>query len=188
MAVRDTARRKLTYEDYARIPDDGRRHEIIDGVHHVSPSPTRTHQAILANLVARLVIFAREHRLGEIYPAPFDVLLSSHDIVQPDILFVSTARLGIITEANIQGAPDLAIEILSDSTRRRDETLKRDRYEQLGVQEYWILDGNRKTVRIFRRTQGSAFGAATELTAASGRALTTPLLPGLEIPLREIFP
>jgi Uma2 family endonuclease len=187
MAVRDTARRKLTYEDYAQIPDDGRRHEIIDGLHYVSPSPTRTHQVTLLKLALRLAPFAQEHQLGEIYPAPFDVLLSPHDIVQPDLQFVSTARLGIVTEANVKGAPDLAIEILSDSTRRRDENLKRDRYEQLGVQEYWLLDGSRKTVRIFRRMQGSGFDTATELTAAAGQVLTTPLLPGLELPLREIF-
>jgi Uma2 family endonuclease len=187
MAVRDTAQHKLTYEDYIQIPDDGRRHEIIDGVHYLSPSPTRAHQATLINLAARLLFFAKEHQLGEIYPAPFDVLLSPNDVVQPDILFVSTARLGIITDANVQGAPDLAIEILSDSTRRRDETLKHDRYEQLGVQEYWILDCRRKTVRIFRRAQGSGFCAATELTATSGQVLTTPLLPGLGVPLREIF-
>jgi len=187
MAVQGTARRKLTYEDYAQIPDDGRRHEIIDGVHYVSPSPTRTHQVLVRRLIVKLTLFAEEHQLGEIFPAPFDVLLSSHDIVQPDILFVSTARLAIVTEANVKGAPDLAVEILSDSTRRRDENLKRDRYEQLEVQEYWILDGSRKTVCILRRTQGSGFGTATELTAASGQVLTTPLLPGLELPLREIF-
>jgi Uma2 family endonuclease len=190
MAVRDTARRKLTYEDYAQIPDDGKRHEIIDGVHYVSPSPNRTHQGLLGNLHFKLMSFINEHReyrLGEVYLAPFDVVLSPHDVVQPDLLFVSTARLGIITEANVQGAPDLAIEILSDSTRRRDETLKRDRYEQHGVQEYWIFDGSRKSIRIFRRAQGSGFGAATELAAASGQVLTTPLLPGLELPLREIF-
>jgi len=187
MAVRDTAHRKLTYEDYARIPDDGQRHEIIDGVQYVSPSPTRTHQVLVRKLVVKLTLFTEAHRLGEIFPAPFDVLLSSHDIVQPDVLFVSAARLGIVTEAHVKGAPDLAIEILSDSTRRRDETLKRDRYEQLGVQEYWILDGSRKSVRIFRRTQGSGFGAATELTAAAGQVVTTPLLPGLELPLRDIF-
>jgi Uma2 family endonuclease len=187
MAVRDTARRKLTYEDYAQIPDDGRRHEIIDGVHYVSPAPSLDHQGLAGDLHLVLGNFVREHKLGRVYFAPADVLLSPHDVLQPDLFFISTARLSIITKPNVKGAPDLVIEILSDSTRRRDENLKRDRYEQLGVKEYLIFDGSRKTVHIFRRTQGSGFGAASELTAASGQVLTTPLLPGLELQLREIF-
>jgi Uma2 family endonuclease len=187
MAVRDTVRRKLTYEDYAQILDDGRRHEIIDGVHYVSPAPSMGHQGLAGDLYLFLGNFVREHKLGRVYFAPADVLLSPHDILQPDLFFISTARLSIITKPNVKGAPDLVIEILSDSTRRRDENLKRDRYDQLGVREYWILDGSRKTVRTFRRAQDSGFGAETELTAASDQVLTTPLLPGLEIPLREIF-
>jgi Uma2 family endonuclease len=111
----------------------------------------------------------------------------SADIVQPDLFFMSTARLGIITKANVQGAPDLAVEILSGSTYRRDEILKRQRYEQLGVLEYWTLDGRRQAVWILRRTQGSDFDAPTELTAAAGQVLTAPLLPGLEIALRDLF-
>jgi Uma2 family endonuclease len=187
MAIQDTGRRKLTYEDYARIPDDGRRHEIIDGVHHASPSPSADHQDLSGNLLLVLAPFVRKHQLGRLYVALFDVVLSPHDIVQPDLLFISKARLAILTEANVQGAPDLVIEILSASTRRLDETLKRDRYDQLGVQEYWIFDPKGQSVRVFRRGQDAGFGAPSELTAAAGQVLTTPLLPGLEIVLREIF-
>jgi Uma2 family endonuclease len=121
------------------------------------------------------------------YLAPFDDVLSPHDIVQPDILFIVAARLAILTEANAQGAPDLVIEILSPSTRRLDETLKRKRYDQLGVQEYWLFDPKRQSVQIFRRSQGAGFGAPSELTAVAGQILTTPLLPGLEIALSKIF-
>ncbi len=187
MAVRDTARRKLTYEDYCQIPDDGQRHEIIEGEHHVSPAPHLDHQALSGNLVEVLRPFVRRHQLGRLYYAPVDVVLSSNDIVQPDILFISAARLAILTKANVQGAPDLVIEILSPSTRHLDETLKRKRYHQLGVHEYWIFDPRRKSVRIFRRGQGAGFGAPLELTAAAGQILTTPLLPGLEIALHEMF-
>ncbi len=187
MAVRDPARRKFTYEDYAQIPDDGRRHEVIEGEHHVSPAPNLDHQDLSRNLVDVLSPFVRKHQLGRLYYAPVDVVLSSNDIVQPDILFISAARLDILTEANVQGAPDLVIEILSPSTRHLDETLKRTRYEQLGVQEYWLFDLRRKSVRIFRRGQGAGFGGPFELTAAAGQILTSPLLPGLEIALREVF-
>jgi Uma2 family endonuclease len=187
MAVRDTARRKLTYEDYAQIPDDGLRHEIIDGEHYVSPAPNANHQGLSGNLYVLLTLFVRKNRLGRLYYAPFDVVLSPNDIVQPDILFISKARLAILTEANVQGAPDLVIEILSPSTRHLDETRKRKRYDQLGVQEYWIFDPKSQSVRIFRRGQDAGFGAPSELTAAAGQVLTTPLLPGLEIVLRETF-
>jgi Uma2 family endonuclease len=187
MAVRDTAHRKLRYEDYARISADGKRHEIIDGEHHVSPSPNTNHQVLSRNLIDVLSPFVRKHKLGQLFSAPYDVLLSPHDIVQPDILFISTAHRAIITEANVQGAPDLVIEILSPSTRHLDETLKRQRYEQLGVQEYWIFDPRRLSVRVFRRSQDTGFGAPSELTAAASPVVTTPLLPGLEIVLRDIF-
>jgi Uma2 family endonuclease len=118
--------------------------------------------------------------------APADVLLSKNDVVQPDLLFVSQARARILTEMNVQGAPDLVIEVLSPSTRKRDEGLKLDRYEILGVQEYWMVDPTRNAARIFRRT-GGQLQIIAELTAAGGDILTSPLFPGLEIPLAEIF-
>ncbi len=187
MAVRDPAQRKLSYENYVQIPDDGRRHEIIDGEHYVSPAPSLDHQRLLGRSYRAIANFVDDHQLGEVFIAPVDVLLSPHDIVQPDIFFISTDRLGITTEANVKGAPDLVIEILSASTRHRDETLKRDRYEKLGVREYWILDSWRKAVRVLPRNQHGQFGPSTNLTAAAGDILTTPLLPGLEIPLRNLF-
>src|SRR5262249_30441792 len=107
MAVRDTARRKLTYEDYVLFPEDRQRHEILDGEHYVTPAPTWGHQASSGNLFMKLAPFVREHRLGKVYFAPVDVLLSKHDIVQPDLLFISNERMPILTEANAQGAPDL---------------------------------------------------------------------------------
>jgi Uma2 family endonuclease len=186
MAVRDTVRRKLTYEDYLLFPEDGKRHEILDGEHYVTSAPSWEHQGVSLNLSSRLGPFVREHRLGFVRYAPLEVLLSEHDIVQPDLLFISNERAGIVTPANVQGAPDLVIEILSDSSRRRDETVKRDRYEQHGVREYWLFDPYRKTARVFRRS-GAGFLPPQELSAAAGDVLTTPLLPGLEIPLREIF-
>jgi Uma2 family endonuclease len=186
MAVRDTARRKLSYEDYAFFPEDGKRHEILAGEHYVTPSPSNQHQGCSLNLALKIGAFVRSHRLGTVRYAPFDVLLSPHDVVQPDLLFLSKQRAEILTDANVQGAPDLVIEILSDSTRRRDETLKRDRYERFGVLEYWLVDPQQRTVRVFRRS-GAAFLAAQELSAAAGDVLATPLLPGLAIPVGEIF-
>jgi Uma2 family endonuclease len=184
MAIRDTARRKLTYEDYVLFPEDGQRHEIIDGEHYVSPAPTPKHQRVSMRLSSRLHVFAEENRLGEVLAAPTDVLLSRHDVLQPDVLFISNERAGIVTEKNIQGAPDLVVEILSASTRNLDERIKLARYELLGVSEYWIVDPLADRVHVFR-PEGESFGKAAELSI--GDVLTTPLLPGLEIPLGYLF-
>ena len=186
MAVRDTARRKLTYEDYLLFPEDGKRHEILDGEHYVMPAPSFSHQGISGNLYVSLRLFVREHRLGFVRYAPLDVLLSEHDIVQPDLLFISNERAGIVKEPNVHGAPDLVVEILSDSSRQRDEILKRHLYERSGVLEYWLVDPIRRTLRVLRRS-GVGFLAAQEVSAAAGDVLTTPLLPGFEIRVSEIF-
>ena len=185
MALHDLPR-KLTYDDYVLIPEDGQRHEILDGEHYVSPAPLTRHQLISVRLTGRLEPFNRERRLGWVLHAPTDVVLSPYDIVQPDLLFISNERLGIITEANVQGAPDLAIEILSEKTRRQDEGLKREIYERYGVREYWMLDPDRDSVDVYRRI-GNRLRLVTELSAAAGDVLTTPLLPGFEIRLAEIF-
>ena len=185
MAVQDRIR-KLTYDDYARIPDDGQRHEIIDGEHYVSPAPLTPHQGLSMELGSRLHLFVKRRRLGRVFAAPCDVVLSKHDIVQPDLLFISQERVGLLTVKNVQGVPDLIIEILSEGTRRLDETIKLDLYDRYGVPEYWIFDTARKAARVYRRTlQGLRLVA--ELSGEAGDVLTTPLLPGIEIPLSDIF-
>jgi len=185
MALRNISP-KLTYEDYVRIPDDGKRHEIIDGEHYVTAAPFIRHQGLVVHLTVLLGSFVREHRLGTFLIAPTDVILSPHDIVQPDLLFISNQRAAIVTEKNIQGAPDLVIEILSNSTRRLDEVLKRQAYERFGAREYWILDPQSKTTQVWERT-GGGLRRKGLLSMAAGDMLASSLLPGLEIPLAEIF-
>jgi Uma2 family endonuclease len=186
MALHDRIR-KLTYDDYALIPEDGQRHEIIDGEHYVSPSPFIPHQDLSVELSARFRNFLKRHRLGRILAAPVDVLLSKHDIVQPDLLFISNERAGIAADnKNVKGAPDLLVEILSKSTRKLDEEIKLHLYERYDVLEYWIFDTDRRSVRAYRRS-GERLILAAELSAEAGGVLTTPLLPGLELPLSEIF-
>lgn len=184
MAIRDTVRRKLTYEDYVLFPEDGQRHEIIDGEHYVSPAPTWKHQRVSMRLSVRIGGFVEEHSLGEAFAAPIDVLLSRHDVVQPDLLFISNERMGILKDKNIQGAPDLVVEILSESTRKLDERLKLARYELLGVSEYWIVDPLADRVHVFK-AEGESFRKTAELSGED--VLTTPLLPGMEIPLQYLF-
>jgi len=184
MAIRDTARRKLTYEDYLLFPDDGLRHEILDGEHFVTNAPSRWHQKAVANLIYLFMDFLRRNPLGEIYAAPFEVLFSLHNVALPDLIFVSNERAGILTDKNVQGTPDLIIEILSPSTRRADEVVKHGIYERFGVREYWIVDVRLQAVRVFREA-GESFDPA--LSFCAGDVLTTPVLPGLEIPVRQIF-
>ena len=185
MALHDLAR-KLTYEDYALIPEDGQRHEIIDGEHYVSPAPFVSHQKLAFRLTLRVGGFIETNRLGHFFFAPLDVLLSVHDIVQPDLLFVSNERAEIVGLENIKGAPDLVVEILSKGTRRLDERIKLEAYERCGVQEYWMFDRFRKGVQVWERTDGG-FQQQPFLSAAAGDVLTSPFLPGFELPLAEIF-
>ena len=135
---------KLTYEDYAKTPDD-ERYELIDGELLMVPSPNRPHQWTVIHLGTRLIAFVEENDLGEVYFAPFDVVLSDTNVVQPDLVFVSRERLGIITHANIQGAPDLVVEVRSPSTAYRDLTIKRRLYAEHGVKEYWMVDPEART-------------------------------------------
>ncbi|MFL6246270.1 MAG: Uma2 family endonuclease [Thermoanaerobaculia bacterium] len=172
---------KLTYEDYCLLPDDGRRHEIIDGEHYVNPSPNMKHQTASINLATALWTHVRQHRLGRVFSAPFDVVLTYFDVVEPDIIFVSASRTDILTESHIKGAPDLVVEILSPSTRAYDEVVKLKRYDAMGITEYWIVDPERQTVRIYRRTSG---GYAL---APAAERIATPLIPGFSLALRDIF-
>jgi Uma2 family endonuclease len=177
---------KLTYDDYLTFPDDGKRHEIIDGEHFVTPAPNLKHQAIVLNLGALLKAFLDAHPMGRVFVAPADVVLSQIDVVEPDLLFVSSARLERLTKANVQGAPDLVIEVLSPGTRRTDEVTKRKRYEHFDVLEYWIVDPELETVKVLRRTE-QGLERVADLTNEDGGLLETPLLPGLSIPLARIF-
>jgi Uma2 family endonuclease len=181
-----TSVRKLTYDDLARMPDDGMRHELIDGEHFVSPSPVPRHQIVAGRLHARLLSFVDDQGVGQVLIGPSDVVLSPFDVVVPDSLFVAGGHESILTEKNVQGPPDLVVEVLSPSTRRIDEVRKRDLFERMGVQEYWLVDPVLDRLRILRRESGG-FAPAIDLSAAAGEALTTPLLPGFSLPLRDIF-
>src|SRR5262249_7140524 len=132
---------KLTYEDYLQLPEDGKRHELIDGEHYVTPTPIRKHQAISFNLTGALWSYLQQHAVGRVFAAPFDVIFSNFDVVEPDLLFISNERLAQIeTSPWVKGAPDLVVEIGSPGTRKRDETIKKRLYERFGVKEYWIID------------------------------------------------
>jgi Uma2 family endonuclease len=180
---RDT---RLTYDDFARIPNDGKRHEIIDGVHYVTPAPVRRHQQLLGRLHLAIGGFLEDHpEMGQAYLSPLDTVFSPWDVVEPDLLFVAADQLDILTEPNIQGAPALVVEILSPSTRRRDMGIKRQLFDRGGVREYWIVDPKAVEVTVYRRTPDGAFRKAAQVS--SGDDLTTPLLAGFTLSVAKLF-
>jgi Uma2 family endonuclease len=182
-----TSGAKLTYDDFLLFPDDGMRHELIDGEHYVTPSPNTRHQRISGRLHLLIGNWLETHPVGELFFAPFDVVFSRFDVVEPDLLYLSKARAaGVLTSKHVAGVPELVIEIGSPGTRKRDQTLKRRLYERMGVAEYWVVDPDLDAIRVYRQS-GTAFDRPLELSAEAGDLLTTPLLGGLEIPLARVF-
>jgi len=177
---------KFTYDDFVHFPDDGKRHEIIDGEHYVTPSPNTKHQAVVGNLHLSIGGYLRGRPVGFVFLAPFDVVFSHFDVVEPDLVYISRERMNVLTKAHVRGAPDLVVEILSSGTRRTDTLTKRKLYERFGVREYWVVDPERDVVKIYRRSR-AAFEPAVERSAEQNEALTTPLLPGWSAPLHEVF-
>ena len=110
---------KFTYEDFLQFPADGRRHELIDGEHYVTPSPDTRHQRIARRLAEAFIVFLRSHPAGEIFFAPFDVVISDLDVVEPDLLFIAADQAQIVTDKHVRGTPALVIEILSRPARER---------------------------------------------------------------------
>jgi Uma2 family endonuclease len=178
---------KLTYDDFVLFPDDGKRHELIDGEHYVTPSPNLKHQKVSGNLHLLIAGWLEHNPLGQIFYAPFDVIFSMFDVVEPDLLYMSNERAAtILTAADVKGVPELVIEIGSPDTRKRDGTIKRRLYERSGVSEYWVVDPEIDVVRVYRRGV-KGFECPQELRAEAGDVLTTSLLPGLPLPLSRIF-
>ena len=178
---------KLTYDDFVQLPDDGLRHELIEGEHYVTPSPNTRHQRISIRLGLLIGGWLDAHPGGQLFHAPLDVVFSEFDIVEPDLIYLSSQRaFDLVTAQHVRGVPELVIEIVSPGTRRPDETIKRRLYERAGVDEYWVVDPDIGAVRVYRR-HGDLFGRPTELSADAGGMLGTPLLPGLDISVGRIF-
>ena len=186
MSATTQQKTKYTYQDYLLFPNDGKRYELIEGDRYVTPAPRTKHQRICTNLVTFLNEYVRRQERGVVFCPPTDVVLSQMDVVQPDLLFISRERTSIITKENIQGAPNLVVEILSESTRRTDEIIKRKLYEKHGVPEYWIIDPEIDTIKVFRLAK-KTYAPAIELTLEAQDLLTSPLFPGWELALQKLF-
>jgi Uma2 family endonuclease len=175
----------LTYEDYCLLPDDGKRHEIIDGEEYTASSPTTSHQRVVGRLLVEVHQYALDRNEGEALTW-CDVLLSDHDIVQPDVFFVAAGRRHIVKERGLEGAPTLVAEVVSEGNRRHDEVRKRKLYERHGVPEYWVVDPALETVKVYREPDGG-YERAAERRAEDEDTLSTPLLPDWTLPLTTLF-
>jgi len=173
----------LTYDDLRRIPTDRNRYELMEGELFVSPAPNTEHQRKAFRLSRVLADHVERNGLGEVFIAPFDVVLDASTVLEPDIVFVSKARQAIVKAGCIEGAPDLVVEVLSDSSRTIDRFVKRDRYAEFGVPEYWLLDPFELRVEILRLE-----GRKYRVAAAFGPAdtLESPTFPGLRLPLSSL--
>ncbi len=181
----ESRQRVDTYADLLRIPEDGKRREILEGVLEVVPSPYRRHQLGLLNLCEKVRAHVRRRKLGEVIIAPFDVVFGPTNVLVPDLIFVSKRNMKVLTEKNISGGvPDLVVEFVSEGSGTRDRVRKRRLYERFGVPHYWIFDPKERCVEELvleggRYVQRSVLGE---------KETFSPLLfPGLKIDLKKIW-
>ena len=146
---------RWTYATYAALPNDGQRYEVIDGVLYIAPAPIPAHQATAALVVFYLLQHVQFAGRGRVLPAPIDVELLPNVVVQPDVLVVLSANVGIITPTRIIGAPDLVVEVSSPGTAGYDRRQKQDAYARGGVAEYWIADPLARTIEVLVLAAGS---------------------------------
>jgi len=175
---------RLTYEDYVDLPDDGRRYEILDGELEVSPAPAPKHQAVSRNLLWIVHGHVQERGLGSVYYAPIDVILTDTSIVQPDLVFIAAARESIVSSRGIEGAPDLAVEILSPWSVRRDRVAKAALYARYGIRHYWLADPDANVLEVYE-TEGAEYRLVGRHAGAA--KVRTAVFPDLEIDLGRVW-
>ena len=179
----DIIRPTFTATDLAQLPDDGKRYEVLEGDLAVSPSPNRKHQRVVHHLHTWFT--AREEAQdGQVYVAPFDVVLDDSNVTEPDLLFILTEHLHIIKEANVQGAPDLIVEVLSPSTRERDLGVKAHLYARFGVPEYWVVDPDVETLTVYHLTPD---GYEVAGPFRSGETIHSTLFPNTPLNVADVF-
>jgi Uma2 family endonuclease len=173
-----------TYDDYAALPDDGRRYEIVNGVLVMSPSPDGSHQDAVARFTYHLLAHVEFAGLGKVRVAPFDVELSPQDVFQPDVLVVLNAHLDRVKEKRVVGAPDLVVEVASQSTAAYDRITKYEKYAKAGVQEFWIANAKARTVQVcvLESAQYRSLGVFHGL-----QTLPSRVIPDLPVHVEQFF-
>ncbi len=173
-----------TYEDYAALPDDGNRYEVIDGVLYLMPGPSSVHQSVLSWFVYYLMTHVQVRGLGRVFAAPLDLLLPDARPAQPDIMVVLAPKLHLITERGIEGPPDLVVEIASPGTRTHDRGAKLLAYARAGVPEYWLAEPSDQTVEVLALEAG-AYRSLGVFTGAA--TLPSRVLPAFPVRVEQFF-
>ncbi len=184
MSMPQQAKASGTVEDYYGIPEGWPRTELIDGEFIMPPAPSLRHQRICRELKFLIHSYLKQNPIGEIFFAPCDVILSQFSVLQPDLVFLLKEHADILTAKAVEGAPDLVVEILSESTGHLDRGAKMQVYVAAGVREYWIIDPEQDTVEVFHPRE---HGTQPTRTLQLGDTLETPLLPDLKLPLKDFL-
>ena len=183
-APRITAKLPYTYREYALLPDDGKRYEIVDGDLYVSPAPTPLHQTVSRRLQHQLMSQLEDTGRAYVFNAPIDLILDDTTTVQPDLVLVSMEQRHVISERGIEGPPSIVVEILSPSTSSNDRVLKRLAYARHQIPEYWIVDPAGGEVETYRLGED---GYALSACLGPSDTLTSQLFEEIAIPLGPIF-
>ena len=178
---------RMTFEEFMALPEEERKHyELVEGELVVNPAPVPRHQWIVGNIYYALRTHLESQGGGRAYVSPVDVVLSTENVLEPDVVVLLGDRMALIGPKNLQGPPSIVVEVLSDGSRRKDEVTKRRLYERFGVDEYWIADPETETVRIYRRS-GDVFDRAIEISTDTGGTITSPLLAGFALDVNKVF-
>jgi Uma2 family endonuclease len=172
-----------TYSEYARLPDDGDRYEVIDGEVCVTPAPGPRHQDVAAKLFRALDDYVEAHDLGRMY-WDVDLLFVTGQFLRPDMVFVPKAVLGAVTDRGVEAAPGLVVEVVSPHSGGIDRIKKPPRYRDFGVPEYWVVDPIQRRIEIYGLAgQGAEPKICTEIATWQ----PDERVPALELPVATVF-
>jgi Uma2 family endonuclease len=173
-----------TYDDYAALPADGNRYEIVNGVLFMSPSPSWSHQEIVGRFFSYLSSYAETAGIGGAFVAPLDVELAPNTVFQPDVVVLLKASRKKLKERHIVGAPDLAVEVVSPTSETHDRHRKITAYARAGVPEYWIVDPDSRTVEVLFLESGEYHSHGVYRGKAT---LPSQIVPGLLVHVEQFF-
>jgi Uma2 family endonuclease len=174
----------LTYKDYQFLPETGPRYQLINGDLFMAPAPNRHHQRISRNLQFILTEYLKQNPTGELYNAPFDVILSDVDVFQPDLVFLTNEHLDRFIDEGLEGTPDFVVEILSPRTAELDRHTKPTQYAKFGVQELWIIEPETRRVLVYHLQKRAEHPVSVY---EDDEFIECVFFPGLKISTAKIF-